>query len=91
MNNYKAALECYSKALEIYDTSTLDKNHPSIAMCHANIGEVHAKQSDYETAIQCYNKALTMLRSSLDENHPYIVETSKNLRIARERLAQSSS
>ena len=89
-SDYKAALEQYTKALGIY-RSTLDENHPDIAMCNANIGEVHAKKSDYKLAIQYYNKALTSFRSTFDESHPYIVKTSKNLAIARQRLAQSSS
>ena len=57
----------------------LDKNHPSIALCHMNMGAAYFRKSDYKAALKCFTRALNMFEARLDKNHPDIALCHKNI------------
>ncbi len=63
----------YQQELKIYKDK-LEKNHPSIAICHANLSTIYFFRTHYGKAEKGIIKALKIQEKALEKNHPDIAE-----------------
>jgi tetratricopeptide (TPR) repeat protein len=67
--DFKEALSCCQKTLEIYQKS-LRPDHPELATICNNIGLVYQNMGDYSNALSFFQKVLGIREQSLPPNHP---------------------
>jgi len=77
--DYPQALQYYHRALS-RATAQFGENHPDVATCYNNIGNVYNIQGDYTRALEYYDKALKILLHN-DENHPDVATSYNNIGI----------
>ena len=78
---YKKAIECYEKALEIRLKIT-GENHPDTATIYNNIGEAYYYKGEYDRAIEFYKKAVKIRAQTLGEMHPDIATSYNDIGMA---------
>lgn len=76
--DYDKGLEYNNKALGIR-LSTLDKNHPDMAISYNNIGTLYADLGEYGKASEYLNKALGIWLFVYGEDHPEIAASYGNI------------
>ena len=79
-SDYKSALDCYQKSLNMRLKIYGDSSHPEIAESYNNIGNVYRSQGDYKSALICNQKSLNMrLKIYGDLPHPDIAGSYNNI------------
>jgi tetratricopeptide (TPR) repeat protein len=56
---YEEALQLFKKPFNIQQQS-FPSNHPDLASCYSNIGNMYYNMSDYSNALSSYEKALSI-------------------------------
>jgi len=76
--DYKEALACYEKTLEVYQ-KTLPEDHQDLATSYNNIGQVYNSIGDYARALDYYQKSLEIYQKILDPKHPSLAISYNNI------------
>ena len=87
--DHKKAIECYEKALEIFQ-KTLAANHPMLATSYNNIAGVYYNMGEYSTALSFFEKALEIQKKTLPTNHPDFATLYNNIGIVYEKTREYS-
>ncbi|CAF3585713.1 unnamed protein product [Rotaria socialis] len=66
------AMNCLNRALNMYRNVLDDKSHPSIAVCHSDIGHVYEKKGNWDQALDYYRRQLKMEELCLSIDHPHL-------------------
>ena len=86
--DYGKALEYYSKALVISETS-LGTEHPDTATSYNNIGWVYRAQGNYTTALDYYTKAYQIRKNKLGEDHHDTKESWECIKFVKKAMKSS--
>ena len=57
-DKYDIAIDCYQKALEILEKTTIEENNSKFAIYYNNIGLAYDSKGEYDKAIEFYNRAI---------------------------------
>ncbi|CAF0948581.1 unnamed protein product [Adineta ricciae] len=87
--DYKMAIECYEKALEIWE-KTLPSNHPDLATSLSCIGSVYKNMGEYSKALSFYEKALEIWEKTLPSNHPSLATSYNNMGTVHDNMGEYS-